>query len=69
MITNRNNMIQRKADKWEINDDSPTGKTEEKNYEQFKRAVITIISDDGLITPNQTLDDYRNKLKLIIDVL
>ena len=62
-------MIQRKAEKWGVDDDSPIGKTEEKDYEQFKREVMIIISDDGLITPNQTLTEYRNKLKLIIDVL
>lgn len=62
-------MIQRKAEKWEVNDDSLIGKTEEKDYEQFKREMIIIISDDGLVTPNQTLDEYRKKLLLIIDVL
>ena len=41
----------------------------ESSREQLKRETITVISDDGFILPDQTLTQYREKLKLIIDVL
>ena len=37
--------------------------------EQLKREAITIISEDELVSEHETLDSYREKLKIIIDVL
>ena len=63
-------MIQRKADKWGINDDSPIEKIKEEAYREgfsagknyIKDNVMSTVSNDAIAITFQTLRHYRENL-------
>ena len=67
---NRNNMIQRKADKWGVNDDSQIEKIKKEAYKEgyidgtnyIKDMVMSTLSNDAIAVTYQTLRHYRENL-------
>jgi hypothetical protein len=63
-------MIQRKAEKWGVNDNSPREKTEEQAYREgfidgknyIKENVMSTLSNNAIAATYQTLRHYRENL-------
>ena len=63
-------MIQRKADKWGVNDDSPTEKIKKEAYKEgfsagknyIKDNVKLTVANDAIAVTYQTLRHYRDNL-------
>jgi len=63
-------MIQRKAEKWGVNDDSPIEKIKEEAYKEgfsagknyIKDNVKLTVSNDAIVATYQTLRHYRENL-------